>query len=109
SVAGRDLLLRRARADLRLELGQLVVDLRGGGDLRELAVELRLIARGEVLERTARRELVDRRRARLHLLGLVLGALDGEPGVVHVLADPRRSLADLDLGLRGGVLRLEDL
>ena len=108
-VAGRDLLLRRAGADFGLELRELVVDLRGGRDLRELAVELRLVAGGEVFERPGGRELVDRRGARLHLLGLVLGALDGETRVLHVLADPGRGLADLDLGLGGRVLRLEDL
>src|SRR5438874_12851764 len=72
-VAGRDLLLRRAGSDLDLELRELVVDLRGGGDLRELAVELRLVAGGKVLERASRRELVNGGGARLHLLGLVLG------------------------------------
>ena len=108
-VAGRDLLLRRAGSHLRLELRELVVHLRGGRDLRELAVELRLVACAEVLERAGGGELVDRRCARLHLLGLVLGPLDGQPGVLHVLADPGRGLADLDLGLGGRVLRLQDL
>jgi hypothetical protein len=31
------------------------------------------------------------------------------PGVLHVLADPGRCLADLDLSLGGRVLRLQDL
>ena len=52
-------------------------------------------------------QLVDRGRPRLHLLGLVLRALDREPDVGHVLADPGRGLADLDLRLGGRVLGLD--
>ena len=44
-----------------------------------------------------------------HLVGLVLRALDREPGVGHLLADPRRGLADPHLSLGGGVLRLDRL
>src|SRR5205085_7848228 len=103
-----ELLLLPAGSELGLHLRQLVVDLRRRGELRELAVELRLVG-GEVLERAGGRELVDRARARLHLLGLVLGALDREARVGHLLADPGRRLADPHLGLGGRVLRLDDL
>ena len=61
------------------------------------------------LERSRRGELVDRRRARLKLLGLVLRALDREARVFHAFADPGRGLADLHLRLGGRVLRLDDL
>ena len=60
-----------------------------------------------VLERAGRGELVDRARAGLHLLGLVLGALHRQPDVGHLLADPGRGLADPNLRLGGRVLRLD--
>src|SRR5438067_9467469 len=69
-LAGGDLLLVAARADLGLQLRELRVDLRGRRDRRELAVELR-VARREVLERAGGGELVDRGRARLQLFRLV--------------------------------------
>ena len=50
---------------------------------------------------------LDRTRARLHLRGLVAGPLDREAGVRHLLADPRRGLADLHLRLGRRVLRLD--
>src|SRR5687768_14499020 len=100
-------LLLLARADLGPEPFELAVDLVRRLDLLELAVELRPVAAGEVLERAGLDQLLDRRRARLHLLGLVLRALDREPGVGHLVADPRRRLADPDLSLRRGVLRLD--
>src|SRR5581483_1524990 len=107
-VACADLLGRGvARAHFRLQLRQLAVDLRRRGDLRQLAVELRLVASGEVLERARARQLVDRRRARLQLLGLVACALDGRAGVGHAAADSRCRLADAHLGLGGRVLRLQ--
>src|SRR5204862_6542191 len=43
----------------------------------------------------------------LHLLGLVLRALDREADVRHLLADPGRRLADPNLRLGRGVLRLD--
>ena len=46
---------------------------------------------------------------RLHLLGLVLGALHRQAEVGHLLAHAAGGLADLDLRLGGGVLRLDDL
>src|SRR5919197_1857171 len=102
------LLLLLAGADLGLHLRQLVVDLRLRGELPELAVELRLVG-GEVLESARGRELVDCRRAGLHLLLLVLRPLNRQPGVGHLLPDPRRGLADPNLGLGSGVLRLDRL
>ena len=107
-TASPQLLLRAAGGELGLELRELVVDLALSGDLRELAVERRLAGR-EVLEGARLDELVDGCRAGLHLLGLVLRALDREAGVGHLLADPGRRLADPHLRLGGRVLRLDDL
>src|SRR5581483_4840600 len=107
-VARADLLRSAvARADFRLQLRKLGVDLRRRRDLRELAIELRLVARSQVLERARARQLVDRGGARLHLLGLALRALDREARVVHPAADARRRLAHAHLRLGGRVLRLE--
>src|SRR5262249_48196765 len=75
-------------------------------DLLQLAVELRLV-RAELLEIARLDQLVHRGRARLHLLGLVLGALNREARALHLAADAGRGLADTNLGLRGRVLRLD--
>src|SRR5262249_49874816 len=101
--------LLAARAELGLEPREIRVDLRLGSDLTQLPVEIRLPAGREVFERAGGDQLVDGRGARLHLLRLVLRALDREPRVGHLLADPARGLADLHLRLGGGVLRLDDL
>src|SRR5438045_5669032 len=59
-VAGTDLALRAvAGPDLCLQLCKLAVHLRRRGDLRQLAVELRLVAGSQILERARARELVD--------------------------------------------------
>src|SRR5205085_8854609 len=108
ALARLDLLRRLAGSDLGLQLRELVVDLARRGDLRELAVELRAVV-GEVLEGSRCGQLVDRRSAGLQLLGLVLGALDGESRVLHASPDPGGGLADLHLCLGGRVLRLDDL
>ena len=63
----------------------------------------------DVVERARLLELLDRGRACPHRLGLVLGALHREPEVCHLLADAVGGLRDPDLGLGGGVLRLDDL
>jgi len=75
-------------------------------NLRQLPIQLRLVRR-EVLEPARLNELVDRRRARLHLLGLVLRPLDREPRVLQLPADPGGGLADPHLRLRCRVLRLD--
>src|SRR5206468_40792 len=106
-VARAELLACVACADLRLQTGEILVDLRRARDLRELAVELRLVAGGEVFERAGARQLVDRRSARLQLLRLLLRTLDRKARVLHSASDPGRRLADLDLRLGGGVLRLQ--
>ena len=62
----------------------------------------------DVVERARRGQLLDRARARLHLLRLVLRALDRTADVGHVVADPARRLADPHLRLGGRVLRLDD-
>jgi len=74
--------------------------------LSQLPIQLSLIG-GEVVERAGLDELVDRGRARLHLVGLVLGTLNRESGVLHRAADPRRGLADSHLSLGGRVLGLD--
>src|SRR5581483_4627334 len=108
-VAGTDLALRAvAGPDLCLQLRELAVHLRRRGDLRQLAVELRLVARRQVLERARARELVDGGCPGLQFLGLVLRTLDRRARVVHPPADAGRRLADAHLRLRCGVLRLED-
>ena len=78
---------------------------------RELAVDVVLAGAElrEVLEGPRRLELLDRRRARLHVLGLVDRALHREADVGHLLADAGRRLGDPHLRLRGGVLGLDDL
>ena len=77
----------------------------------ELAVDvvLAISELGQVLECAGGFELGDRIGARLHVLGLVLGALDREPEVGHLLAHAVGGLTDADLRLGGGVLRLDDL
>src|SRR5581483_4795979 len=97
-----------AGTDLCLQLLELAVHLRRRGDLRQLAVELRLVARRQVLERARARELVDGGCPGLQFLGLVLRTLDRRARVVHPPADAGRRLADAHLRLRCGVLRLED-
>ena len=102
-------LLRRlaAAAELGLHLRELVVDLAALRDLLQLAVDV--VARaGDIGERSRRGELLDRARARLHLLRLVLRPLDRAADVGHVVADPARRLADPHLRLGGRVLRLDD-
>src|SRR5205823_13993736 len=93
ALARLDLLRRLARADLGLQLRQLVVDLARRGDLRELAVELRAVV-GEVLEGSRGRQLVDRRRPCLELFRLVLRALDRAACVLHAAPDPGCGFAD---------------
>src|SRR5205823_12937468 len=107
-AAGTDLALRAvAGPDLCLQLRELAVHLRRRGDLRQLAVELGLVACRQVLERAATRQFVDGGRARLELFGLVLRALHREPGVVDPLADAGRRLADPHLRLGCRVLGLQ--
>jgi hypothetical protein len=92
----------------RPSAARILVDRARRRDLRELAVELRLLAGGEVLERTGARQLVDRRRARLQLLGLLLRALDRLARVLHAAADSGGGLPDLHLGLGCRVLRFQN-
>ena len=100
-----------ALAQLGLHLCELVVDHAAGAERRELAVDV--VRAGaelrEILERAGRLELLDRRGARLHVLGLVDRALHREADVGHLLADAGRRLGDAHLRLGGGVLRLDDL
>src|SRR5262249_7404059 len=81
-----ELLGRLAASDLGLHLRELVVDLRALRDLCELPVEV-VARRGVVLERARRGQLVDRVRPCLHLLGLVLRALDRKAHVGHLLTE----------------------
>jgi hypothetical protein len=102
---------RLAAAQLGAHLRQLVVDGARGGQLLELPVDVvaALAERRDVLERAGRLELLDRRRACAHLLGLVRSRAACQADVGHLLADAGRGLGDLHLGLGGGVLRLDDL
>jgi hypothetical protein len=81
------------------------------GDLLELAVDvvLRRADRGDVVEGAGLLELVHRPGARLHVLGLVHGALHRHAHVGHLLADAGGGLGDVHLGLGRRVLRLDDL
>ena len=72
-------------------------------------VVLALAELREVVERAGGLQLLDGRGARLHLLGLVLRALDREAEVGHLLAYAVGCLGDLHLRLGGRVLRLDDL
>ena len=102
--------LDRLRGAAGLEPGQLGLHVGAGAERVELAgdvvagVELR-----GVVERAGGDQLVDGLAARLHLRGLVLGALDREADVAHLLADARHRLADARLRLGGGVGRLDGL
>ena len=63
----------------------------------------------DVVERAGGDQLVDGAGAGLHLRGLVLGPLDGQADVAHLLADARHRLVDAGLRLGGGVGRLDRL
>ena len=88
--------LRRRRA--RLHLRQIGVDLGLGGKLAELSV-----GRSPVSVKSSSApdstSYLDRGRAGLHLLGLVLRALDRQAGVCHLLADPVAASPILTLSL----------
>ena len=63
----------------------------------------------EVVKRATGEQLVDRAGPGLHLRGLVLGALDSQADVAHLLGDPRERLVDLRLGLGRRVGGLDGL
>ena len=67
------------------------------------------VDRADVVERAGGDQLVDGAGPGLHLRGLVLGALDGQPDVAHLLADAGHRLVDPGLRLGGGVGRLDRL
>ena len=76
----------------------------------ELAVDVVAAAERQlVVERAGGDQLVDRAGAGLHLRGLVLGPLDGQADVAHLLGDAGERLVDPGLRLGGGVGRLERL
>ena len=101
-----EFLLLTAGAHLGLHLLQLTVDLLLRCELRELSIE-RGGGGAELLEVAGGHELVDCGCASLHLLGLVLRALDREAGVVHLAPDSGRGFTDPHLRLGRGVLRLD--
>ena len=98
----------RGGGELAFQLGELGVDLAGLGGLVELGLD-RVRAPGEVGECARGEELVDGPGPGLHLGDLVLGPLHRHAGVAHRLGDARDGLADLGLGLGGGVARLQRL
>ena len=63
----------------------------------------------DVVERAGGDQLVDGAGAGLHLRRLVLGPLDGQADVAHLLADAGHRLVDPGLRLGGGVRRLDRL
>ena len=87
-------LRRSAGAELRLEGGQLVVDLRVLADLVELLLDV-VGAAADVLEHAGLEQLVEGTRAGLHGGDLVLGPLQRRAGVVEGLRDAGRALVDL--------------
>ena len=93
-----------------LEAGQLGLHVGAGAQGVELAgdVVAGVDLRG-VVEGAGGDQLVDGLAAGLHLRRLVLGALDREADVAHLLADARHRLADARLRLGGGVGRLDGL
>ena len=64
---------------------------------------------GGVLQRAGGQQLIQRAGPGLHLLGLVLRALDRHADVAHLLGDPGDGLADAGLGLGGGIGGLDGL
>ena len=95
-------------AELRLEGGQLVVDLRVLADLVELLLDV-VGAAADVLEDAGLEQLVEGARPGLHGGDLVLGPLQRRPRVVEGLRDPGRALVDRRDRLGRGVLGLERL
>ncbi len=75
----------------------------------QLGGDVVLRGAGRVVERAAGEQLVDGAGPGLHRLGLVLGALDGQADVAHLLGDAGERLADLGLRLGRGVGRLDGL
>ena len=93
-----------------LEPRQLGLDVGAGAEGVELTRDVVAgVELGGVVEGAGGDQLVDGLAARLHLGGLVLGTLDGEADVAHLLADARHRLADARLRLGGGVGRLDRL
>ena len=90
--------------------GQLVVHVVARGERIQLGLDLiAATGHGGVLQRAGGQQLIQRAGPGLHLLGLVLRALDGHADVAHLLGDPGDGLADAGLGLRGGIGRLDRL
>ena len=75
----------------------------------ELGGDVVLGGAGRVVEGAAGEQLVDGAGPGLHRLGLVLGALDGQADVAHLLGDAGERLADLGLRLGRGVGGLDGL
>src|SRR5215472_4830236 len=99
---------RRARADLGLERGKLLVHLGRRPGLVELLLDVVGVS-PDVLEHAGLEQLVHGAGPGLHHGDLVLGPLDFRPRVAEGLGDPGGALAHGALGLRGGVLGLEHL
>ena len=93
-----------------LERGQLGLDVGLRAHRVQLAGDVvARAARGHVVERAGGDQLVDGAGPGLHLRGLVLGALDRQPDVAHLLADAGDRLVDPGLRLGRGVGRLDRL
>lgn len=94
---------------LGLHALQLQLHIRTTGDPVQLGSDVVLRRAGRVVQGAGGEQLVDRTGPGLQLLGLVLGPLDRQADVAHLLGDPGERLPDPGLRLGGGVGGLDGL
>src|SRR5689334_15954112 len=107
--AALDRLLRGPSRQLRLHALQFQLYIRTTGEPVELGLDVVLVHAGLVVQGTGGEQFVDRAGPGLQLGGLVLGALDRQADVAHLLRDAGEGLADPGLRLGRGVRRLDRL
>src|SRR5689334_2632509 len=78
---------RRPLAELGLHAGELKLDVPATAHAVQLCLDVVAALSAEVVKRATGKQLVDRACPRLHLRGLVLGALDRQTHVAHLLGD----------------------
>ncbi len=98
-----------AAGELTLQRGQLRLDVVGARHAVEFELDVVGARAGRVVQGTRGKQLVDRAGPGLHALGLVFGALYRQADIAHLFGDAREGLADLRLGLGGGVSGLDRL
>src|SRR4051812_14461121 len=103
------LLRRRTSRQLRLHALQFQLYIRTTGDLVQLGLDVVLVHAGLVVQDAGGEQFVDRAGPRLELCRLVLGTLNRQADVAHLLGDAGERLADTGLGLGRGVRRLDGL